>query len=567
MNNFFLQILKKINKLDDYTTQYLKASNNIEIPALAYTNWGMHLARTKDFKSAIDKLETAVLMSNQNPKPCISLGIIYAKLKEYDKAETALKLAIKRDSQNAYVYSILSSVQTAVENFEESEINIKKALKLEPKDSEIYLNYGILLIKQKKKLKAIEMLKKAKLYNSLNPNIYFLLGVMLFETNNIPDAFNEFKSLEALEPIYKNLNYYLALCYKKENNNLAVIEYAEKALEENPENPLIYIMLAQSYFNIDKNDNGFKILEQGSLKGICDCELYLFWAVALLKINKVAEAKDKLYKALDLKKDNDKIIYRLGECFLKENNLEEAEKLFKEAIEKNSENHLAIADLGKLYYNKNEYEKALKLFFNAIDISSKNTYLYFYIGNIYYKLEKLKKSIDYYEKTIEYHPNHIEAYINYTICLMDIGNIKEALRKIRTAYQLNRNSEKILYLYAIIDLKAGIYTDAIEKADLLLNISPLNKNAKLIKTQALININKPQEALNILYSIKEEEKNTPVYYYLCYCAYKILVDDNPSDYNKKMLELYLKNYEEINQDKNINPINTYISETLSINKG
>ena len=35
-------------------------------------------------------------MSNQNPKPCISLGVIYAKLKEYVKAETALKQAIER---------------------------------------------------------------------------------------------------------------------------------------------------------------------------------------------------------------------------------------------------------------------------------------------------------------------------------------------------------------------------------------------------------------------------------------------------------------------------------------
>ncbi len=567
MKNFFLQIFKKIEKLDDFTTQYLKISNNIEMPSFAYTDWGMHLAQTKDFKSAIDKLETAVLMSNQNPKPCISLGIIYAKLKEYEKAETALKLAIKRDSQNAYVYSLLSSVQTAVGNFEESEINIKKALKLASNDSEIYLNYGILLIKQKKKLKAIDILKKAKFYNSANPNIYFLLGVMLFETNKISEAFSEFKALEEINPNYKNLNYYLALCYKKENNNMAVMDYAGKALEESPENPSLYIMLAQSYFNIDKPEEGLKVFELGAKRGINDYEFYLAWGISLIRINKIEFAKEKLYKALELKPEEDKTIYRLGQCFFKENNMEEAEKLFKEAISKNSENYMAIADLGILYYNKNEYEKAVKLFFNATDISSKNTYLYFYIANSYYKMQKLKKSIEYYEKTVEYHPNHIEAYINYTISLLDTGNIKEALRKIRTAFQIARTSEKVLFVYAITDLKAGIYSDAIEKTDLLLKNSPENQEAKLIKAQALININKPQEALNILYSVKEEVKNSSVYSYLSYCAYKILVDDNPSDYNKKMLDLYLKKFEVTKQDININPINTYISETLNISKG
>ena len=150
MKKFFLQILKKIEKLDNYTSEYLRCSHNIEIPSLAYTNWAMHFANLKDFGTAINKLETAILMSC-NPKPCISLGIIYAKLKEYEKAETTLKKAIERDSQNAYSYSILSSVLVAQEKFDEAEDALKKALKLSPSDSEIYLNYGILYAKLQKK--------------------------------------------------------------------------------------------------------------------------------------------------------------------------------------------------------------------------------------------------------------------------------------------------------------------------------------------------------------------------------------------------------------------------------
>ena len=44
MKNFFIQIYKNILKLDEYTNQYLKHSNNIEIPSIAYTNWGMYFA-------------------------------------------------------------------------------------------------------------------------------------------------------------------------------------------------------------------------------------------------------------------------------------------------------------------------------------------------------------------------------------------------------------------------------------------------------------------------------------------------------------------------------------------
>ena len=135
--------------------------------------------------------------------------------------------------------------------------------------------------------------------------------------------------------------------------------------------------------------------------------------------------------------------------------------MFKQAIIESPNNTLAIADLGMIYYDNNDYEKAINTFLKAINTSAKKSYLYFYIANCYHKLGRLKKSIEYYEKTIEYCPNHLEALINYAVSLIDIGNTKEALRKIRSAYQISRTSEKVLLVYALISLKAGIYNDAI----------------------------------------------------------------------------------------------------------
>lgn len=568
MKKFFKQIFNKIEKLDNYTNEYLKCSNSIEIPSLAYTNWAMYFADLKDFSTAIDKLETAILMSNQNPKPCVSLGIIYAKLKEYGKAENTLKKAIERDSQNAHAYSVLSSVLIAREKFDEAEDTIKKALKLAPSDAEVYLNYGILYAKQQKKNKAVEMLKKSKFLNPTNTHVYFLLGVMLFETDRINEAFIEFKQLEEFNPNYKNLNYYLALCYKKEKNYMAVLEYAQRALEESPKNPSTYILLAQNYMTLGKEKECFEIFKKGEEKGINDFEFYLAWGISLLRVENTAEAKEKTEKALELDCSNSLALYRLGCCYYKEKNYEKAESLFKQAIMENPSNTLAIADLGIIYYDSNKYEEAINTFFKAINISSKTSYLYFYIANCYYKLGRNKKSIEFYEKTIEYYPNHLEALINYTVNLLDTDNTKEALRKIRNAYQINRESEKVLLVYALTGLKAGIYSDAIEKADKILEKSPNKKEALLIKAQALINMKKPQEALNILFSFEEEEKNSYVFAYLAYCAYKILVEEGPSNYNENMVKFYDDRIHEL-KDTNFdrNPISSYISKTLNINKG
>lgn len=568
MKKFFIQIFNQINKLDNYTNQYLKFSNNIEIPTLAYTNWAMYFADMKDFETAISKLETAVLMSNQNSKPCLSLGIIYAKLKEYEKSENALKKAIERDSQNSYAYSILSSVLVAQNKYQEAEEALKKAIKLTPSNAEIYLNYGVLYAKQQKKEKAVEMLKKSKFLNPTNYNSYFLLGVVLFELDKVGEAFTEFKQLEEFEPKYKNLSYYLALCYKKEKNYMAVLEYAQRALEESPLNPAIYILLAQNYISLKQEEKSLKIFQDGAEKGINDFEFYLAWGITLLKTEKIDEAKEKITKALETNSNDSNALHHLGCCYYKEKNYEKAEELFKHSIIEKPNNVSAMEDLGMLYYDKNDYETAIDIFLKTINLSVKKSYLYFYIANCYYKLGRLKKSIEYYEKTVEYYPNHIEALINFSVSLINIGNIKEALRKIRNAYQINRESEKVILVYALACLKAGIYSDAIEKADLLLTKFTENKDAKLIKAHALINMRKPQDALNILYSIDEEEKNTPIFLFLAYSAYKILVEDSNSNYNENMVNFYLNKINELNdKDFDKNSISSYISNTLNINKG
>ncbi len=568
MIQFLLQIFNKINKLDTYTSQYKKLSNNIEIPILAYTNWGLHFAQIKDFNSAIEKLETAMLMSNQNPKPCISLGVIYAKLKEYEKAEQVLKKALARDSQNPYTYSLLSSVFIATDKFNQAEDALKKAIKLAPSDAENYLNYGIFYAKQQKRHKAIEMLKKSKYLNPSNLHTYFLLGVMYFELNQINEAFYEFKELEKLKANYKNLNYYLALCYKKEKNYIAVTEYAQRALEDSPLNSSVYILLAQSYISNNKQDEGLKIFEQAFNKGLNDFDLFFAWGNSFLQLNKISEAEDKFKTALNLKPNDSNTLYEIGVCYLKNKNYEKAEEYYNRAINSDSNNYSALADLGLLYYKKNDFEKALKNFFNSISLSSEKSYLYFYIANCYYRMGKTKKSLDFYEKTIEYYPTHLEAYINYALNLLFENNTKDALRKIRSAFQINRTSEKVLLVYSFIELKSGLYANAIEKTDLILSKAPENNGAKYIKIQALINLKKPQEAITLIHSLSENEKDSMLFIYLNFQAYKKLVEDNPSNYNEGMLKIYADKLNEINSDYSLdNDVVEYIHKSLNINKG
>ncbi len=568
MKTFLQQIFNKIEKLDNYTSSYIKYSHNIEIPALAYTNWAVHLAELEDYNAAIEKLETAILMSGQNPKPCIILGVIYAKIREYEKAEDILNLAIKKDFQNSYTYSVLSSVLVATGKYNEAEDILKKGLKLSPNNAELYLNYGILYTKLQKKFKAIEMLKKAKFLNPANFHSYFLLGVMYYETDQINESFCEFKQLENLDPNYKKLNYYLAICYKREKNYMAVLEYAQRAVEEDPDNPIVYVLLAQNYLNLNKTQECLNVYENAQKKNIGDFGFYLSWGIVLTKLQDIKNAKDKINKALSIKPENSDALYRMGVCLYKEGDNENAKKYYDKAIKSDSKNSLAYSDLGILYYDLQKYDEAISCFQRAINLSAENSHLYFYIANSHYKQNHIKRSIEYYEKTIEYYPRHIEAHINCAVSFLDINNTKDALRKIRSAYQIDRESTKVILIYALTCLKSGLFNDAAEKTDIILKKDPENKEAKLIKAHCLINLNKVHEAINLLCSIPEEEKSSVLFVYLNYLAYRTLVEEEPSNYNESMLNLYAAKLDELkSNNQSENKVSAYVNHTLNINKG
>ena len=68
--------------------------------------------------------------------------------------------------------------------------------------------------------------------------------------------------------------------------------------------------------------------------------------------------------------------------------------------------------------------------------------------------------------------------------------------------------------------------------------------------------------------MSEDDKSSEICIYLYSLAYKILVEENPSNYNKNMLDFYLDKMNNINLDSlKKNEINAYLGKTLNINKG
>ncbi|MDD3237870.1 MAG: DUF3808 domain-containing protein [Candidatus Gastranaerophilales bacterium] len=531
MKNFIKTIFKTIKKLDKYTTDYKKRTAVVELPSLAYVNWGIYLANKNEFDKAIEKFETSIAMAQQTPSAYLNLGIVYAKKCQYEKAIENFRKTLKLDAKNVRAYSLWGTALVEMGQYKESEYFFKKAKEIDSGNPEVYVNYGVALARQEKREKAKEMFKFALFYDPTNYHALYLWGILLFETENYDESIEKFDAVLELYPVHPQAFYYKGLAFFKLGNYKVAYNEAKKAHEILPIGIESQLLMAESMMMLKKQDECLSIYEKAQNNEHLTPQFYISWGIALQNFNLIKEAKEKFYTALQIAPTNNIVLMHLGICFMKENNIDEAMKIFEKILETEEKNADAIANIGLCLYKKQEYENALNKFLSAVKLSRKSSFLYFYIANCYYHLRDIKKSMEYYETTLEYLPDHIEALLNYSNLLMETGNDRDAIRKIRHAYQLEPKSSKINFMYSLALLKLKLFKESIEKSDYCLTIDNNFLAAKYVKAEALLGLKRPHEALGLIQDISDEKRNTQEFLHISAIIYTNLAQLSPSDYN------------------------------------
>ena len=539
------QIFTKIHRFDSFTKEYQNQTGGVEIPLLAYANWGKYLTDIRDFDSAVEKLETAILMSESNPLPYTNLGILYAKQKKYEQAKEMFETSLRLDPDNQMVYSMLGSVYVELGKFTQAEEILKQAKKLGRDNTDLYINYAVALAKQKKFSKAIAQMKHCRDKDPANINCRFLLALFYLDTDRCEEAYEELRYVKYMKEDYRQIDYYLGFCLAKMKDYKNAYNYGLKELERDGKNPALYILLAECANKLGNYEASNKFYLESINNGFETDKLYYSWGCSLHAAGQTEEAKEKLLKSLRLNPENLRTLHKLSQCFVKTKDYKAAEEFCDKAININKDYPDAYADLGFINYKQDIFESALLYFEKASKLSSHFNFLFFYIANCYYKLGNNSECIRYYEKTIEYFPNHLDAYINFVIVLLDNNNTKEALRKIRSAYKLDRNNKRVIWLYAMTLYKTGLYNDAISKIDEFLSSNIDDLDAKYFKTDALIKINKVQEAIEYLKEFPEDQKEKKVFLYLNYLAYSKLAQDGNENYNNDTTSYYCDKMKEL----------------------
>ncbi len=265
------------------------------------------------------------------------------------------------------------------------------------------------------------------------------------------------------------------LVRKKKERNKKILE---KALKEEPENPIFLTYLGRTYMEEWLEGRGdiksAEILLKKAIALFPKSEInYLSYAYLNLSLiyyhmRKFEEAIKYAKEAVTINKDIETAYEVWGRSLLYMNKFEDAEKVFlmlEKNVDRESPAYIKISDfdykyfLGLAQFNLGKYREAIENFKSTSITQREKENIDFLIGIIYYKLEEYRQAIEYFKSSLKRDPNHYDSWNNMGNAYLALKEYKEAENSYTKALEI-REGEEALFSLGYIYYEQGKYEKA-----------------------------------------------------------------------------------------------------------
>lgn len=229
---------------------------------MAYVNLGIVYSQLEQYDNAIEALKKAVKIFPNYDKTHNTLGNLYIKKKEFNKALESYQKAVKINPEFAEAYCNMGNAYMELRRYKEAEASYNKALEIDKNFYEAFLNLGTLYTNMNQDAKALEYFNKAL---NLKPNSYKLLfnmGIVKLKTDRVKEAILIFTKAELLNSKDENLYYYMGVAYNRLNDINGAITALKKAIELKPNHLDAHFNLGVLYAQNKKYDEAISEFEK-----------------------------------------------------------------------------------------------------------------------------------------------------------------------------------------------------------------------------------------------------------------------------------------------------------------
>jgi len=235
----------------------------------AYYNRGAAYFDKGEYDKAIADHTQAIFLGYS--KPYSNRGVSYIKKGEYDKAMDDFNKAISLNLKDAAAYNNRGAAYFDKGEYDKAIADFNQAISLNPKDDKAYNNRGAAYFDKGEYDKAMDDFNKAISLNPKDYKAYNNRGVAYGKQGMYDKAIDDYNQAINLTPqfssefaeSYNSMSRLLATCPddKYRDGNKA-IEFAQKALEIEPNNHLILDTLAAAYDEVGRFEDAVKTQEK-----------------------------------------------------------------------------------------------------------------------------------------------------------------------------------------------------------------------------------------------------------------------------------------------------------------
>ena len=461
---------------DIYAALYKKYPSSFK----DFTNYGMALFDTKQYKAASEMLTKALDDNSEDEAVLAKLALSYQNLGENEKALSYYQKTFKINPELTALRFDYANLLGNMEQYPDAIEQYKTYLKAFPNDANAYKNLGLVYKKQNDMELALFNIEKSYSLDPSDNEVKKELALCYHYKQDYINALKFYNLALISEPDSYEILANKALTLHAMNNYVAAIELYKQLLDKKPnerlKTNLAAATISYGYDLYDKKDYGQAILyfEDAIELSPKEASAYFGYAQANDKMGCHEVALENYRKAVSLAPGN--IEYNTTLSMFMSNHQMAAAKAAaeqvsdiienKESAQSSSTNSLSSYDelikKGDIAYKAQKYTEALDYYTKAVVYKPQDKITILKIANIYKLTGNNTKALSFYDKLLTMDKNNTDAYFNKGLVFANQKNYDDAIKCFERVIQLSPEYPYAYYSLGMSYEQKGDISKAIE---------------------------------------------------------------------------------------------------------
>ena len=493
------------------------------------------LMAEKNYKEAIKKYNEVLKLDSQNLEALKNLGINYFLTDNLDEALSCFIKFKQLNEDDATVRYYIGSIYTLNGAMNMAVDEFKKVIALREEYVDAYHSLAMIYISMKNNNAAIEVLKQALLYDDKDPQTIKLLASAYLNNKEDEEAFKILQ--EALKKGIQNPDIYNMMGSSfvvKEQPQEGLI-YFQKALDLEPDDYTAIISCALIYGIMLNFEKALEYHKKALELFPTNMELQINAAIDWYVNGYLDEAKQLMLEVLRVDPNEARAIYQIALIYYELYDYDSALLYLKKIIQINNSDVINLK-MAEVYADMGEYDKAYDIMDKLIKKNATEAEYYHKYAIICTKAKDTSAAEKHLKKFISLKGDDAIARKDLAVLYISTHQMDYAREELEKAYALAPDDPMICFEYGNFFFLERNYQKALDLYNKAIKINPAQTEYFIAKAVLMNNIQKFDEAINILKPLADRQNKHPQVLYTLAWAY--LQKDDLIE-SKKILEKYI----------------------------